>query len=100
VSVQKEVTLMTVGYTLVMNCFKPWVYMKSNQRYNHCNKQCLTPELLVGTDERHCAFVSPLGSVSAESLVARKGRMDVFSALGFLDLGKYSAQAYWRGSVY
>lgn len=58
------------------------------------------PALPVEIDERHCAFVSPPDRVSAESLVARKGRMDVFSALGFLDLGKYSAQACWRGSVY
>jgi hypothetical protein len=100
VLVQKLVTMMTVGYTLVMNCLIPWVYMKSNQRYNHCNKQYSTPELLAGIAERHCAFVSPDDRVSAESLVARKGRMDVFSALGFLDLGKYSAQACWCGSVY
>jgi hypothetical protein len=58
------------------------------------------PALLVNIDECHCAFVSPLDSMSAESLVARKGRMDVFSALGFLDLGKYFAQASWCGSVY
>jgi hypothetical protein len=100
VLVHKEVTMMTVGYTLVMNYLNPWVYMESNQRYNHLNKQCSTPELLGGIAECHCVFVSPDDRVSAESLVARKGRMDVFSALGFLDLGKYSAQACWCGSVY
>ncbi len=54
-----------------------------------------------GSAETPRAFYSCLCSlVSAESIVARKGRMDVFFTLGFLDLGEYSAQAIERGRVY